>query len=610
MLNVTGRMWVILVGVFGVVQLSAQTLNNQSLTGKYYFRHLSLGTDGVSPGSLSDPRTLTGIITFDGNGRYGITGQILTGVNAPVSLTGAGTYALDPGGFLVLDSPLRTGQKVNARFGPEAIVGSTTESSDAAYDFFVAVPAPASGAAFTGPYHCMTLEFPGGVTSGMRSAQFPLAQASPGLLQTLAVYGHAASISQGKPFTQQVSGATYTLLGDGSGTLTAGAVNSAQLLSGSRVLYVSANGNLVIGGSSAAGGHDILLGVKAMAGVSNATWNATFFAAGLRVDPTATAGYAGALAARGKAKLTWTKRYKALGTGAFHYTGVNNYALTADGTGTVDYSQVALGDAGNAFVGATISVNDPLAYEIYFGVQTPALSGTGVFLNPLGVINAASFAPPGNPIAPGQFISLFGTGLARSNQTATPPYPPTLNGVTVLINNKQAPIYFVSSGQLNVLVPFSTTGPTATIVVQNSGANSNTVTVPVAATSPGVYALDQSGSGNGAILHADYSLVNAAKPAIAGETVLIFLTGLGTLTPSLTDGTAGNSSTFYRADTDLTVYVGGQPGNVSFKGQAPGFPGLYQVNVTLPQFLRASGNLPLALQTSTAYHDQVDIPIL
>ena len=59
----------------------------------------------------------------------------------------------------------------------------------------------------------------------------------------------------------------------------------------------------------------------------------------------------------------------------------------------------------------------------------------------------------------------------------------------------------------------------------------------------------------------------------------------------------------------MIVYVGGQKAPVSFKGLAPGFPGLYQLNVTLPTFFGSTGNVPLAIQTPNAYHDQVDIPI-
>jgi uncharacterized protein (TIGR03437 family) len=600
-----------LAGFLGALQVFAQTLSNQNLKGNYYFRHVSLGTDGVNPGNLTDARSLFGSITFDGTGGYTYIGQQLTGINAAVSQTGKGTYSLDPGGFLLLDSPLRAGAKINARFGPEAIIGSSTESSDNTYDLFVAIPAPVSGAIFNGPYNCMSLEFPAGSTANMRSTQFPLNQAALGTMQAFSVFGHAASISLGRPVTQQMSAgaAAYTMGDNGQGSLTVGVANNAQLLSGTRTLYLSASGNILLGGSTAAGGHDILVGVKPVSGGTNASWNATFWGAGLRVDASAVSGYSGALSAGGKGKLTWSKRFKALGAGAFDYTGTNSYALTADGTGTVDLTQIAVGAAGKAFAGAAISPTDPAAYEIYFGVQTPALSGTGVFLNPLGVINAASFAPPGNPISPGQFVTLFGTGLAKSNQTATPPYPPTLNGVSVSINNKPAPLYFVSPGQLNVLVPFATTGPTATIVVQNGSVNSNTVTVPVAATSPGIYSLDQSGSGAGAILHADYSLVNAANPATGGETVLIYLTGLGTVTPAVTDGTAGTGSALHTSDANVVVYVGGQQGSVVFKGQAPGFPGLYQLNVALPLLPKTSGNLPLALQTPNAYHDQVDIAI-
>ena len=609
MTKLTGWGWVILAGLLSAAPSFAQTLNNQNLSGRYYFRHISLGTDGVNPGSLTDARTLMGSITFDGSGGYTYIGQLLSGTNAAVSQTGSGKYAVDAGGFVSLDSPLRSGAKVNARFANEAVVGSSTESTDNTYDLFVAIPAPSGGAVFAGPYNCMSLEFPGGAAANMRSTQFPLNQSAAGNLHDFSVYGHAAGIALGVPLTQQVTGATYTMGADGLGGITVGTVNNAQLLSGTRTLYLSASGNIVLGGSAAAGGHDIVIGVKALSGATNATWNATFWGAGLRVDPGAVSGYSGALAARGQGKLTWTKRFKALGAGVFDYTGVNSYSLGADGTGTVDLTQVAVGAAGNAFAGAAISSTDPGAYEIYFGAQTPALAGTGVFLNPLGVVNAASSAPAGNPISPGEFVTLYGTGLAKSSQTATPPYPALLNGVSVSINGKPAPLYFVSASQINMLVPFTTAGPTATIVVQNGGVNSNTVTVPVAATSPGVYTLDQSGSGGGAILHADYSLVNAAKPAIGGETVLIYLTGLGTVTPGLNDGTAGNVTTLYTADADVVVYVGGEQATVLFKGLAPGYPGLYQLNVTLPQFLKGSGNLPLAIQTLNAYHDQVDIPI-
>ena len=611
MTKLTGWGWVILAGLLSAVPIFAQTLNNQSLSGKYYFRHISLGTDGVNPGSFTDARTLMGSITFDGSGGFTYIGQLLTGTNAAVSQANSGKYSLDAGGFVSLDSPLRGGAKINARFANEAVIGSSTESTDNTYDLFVAIPSPSGGAVFAGPYNCMSLEFPGGAAANMRSTQFPLNQAAPGALQSFPVYGHAAGIALGVPLTQQVTGATYTMGADGLGSITVGAASNAQLLSGTRTLYLSASGDIVLGGSTAAGGHDIVIGVKALSAATNATWNAPvpFWGSGLRVDPSAVAAYSGALSARGLRKVTWTKRFRALGAGVFDYTGINSYDLGTDGTGTSDYTQVALGAAGKAFAGAAINSNDPGAYEIYFGMLASTLTGTGVFLNPLGVVNAASSAPAGNPISPGEFVTLYGTALAKSSQTAAPPYPALLNGVSVSINGKPAPLYFVSASQINVLVPFATTGPAATIVVQNGGVNSNTVTVPVAATSPGVYTLDQSGSGGGAILHADYSLVNAANPAIGGETVLIYLTGLGTVTPGLTDGTAGTITTLYRTDADVVVYVGGEQATVLFKGLAPGYPGLYQLNVTLPQFLKASGNLPLAIQTLNAYHDQVDIPV-
>jgi uncharacterized protein (TIGR03437 family) len=613
MTNRTGWRWAVLAGVLvemlAAGPLSAQTLGNQTLSGKYFFRHVSLGTDGVSSSNLTDPRSLMGTITFDGGGHYSFTGQQVVGNNAATPQTGGGAYSVDPGGFVVIDSTIRALAHINARFGPEALIGSSTEATDNTFDLFVAIPAPSGNASLGGPYWAVTLEFPGGSTSSARNTRFSLNSSTAGRLADFSVSGHAANISQGLPQTQPVTGATFTMNADGTGTASFGTASATQLISGTKNIYLSADGNVAIGGSAATGSHDFLIAVKAVSGASNATWNNTFWGAGLRVDSSAVTGYSGAVAARGTGKVTWTRREKALGAGAFDFTGINAYTLNADGSGTLELTEVGLGAGGKAFVGSSIDPNDTAAYEIFFGIQAPALTGSGIFLNPLGVVNAASSAPPGNPISPGEFITLFGTGLAKSNQTATPPYPGTLNGVTVLVNNKQAPLYFVSPGQINALVPYATTGPTATIVVQSGGASSNTVTVPVAATAPGVFSLDQSGSGPGAILHADFSLVNGANPATAGETVLIYLTGMGAVNPPVTDGTAGSGSTLSQAASQVVVLVGGQPGTVVYNGLAPGFPGLYQINVTLPGFLPATGNLPLAIQTANAFHDQVDIPI-
>ncbi len=144
--------------------------------------------------------------------------------------------------------------------------------------------------------------------------------------------------------------------------------------------------------------------------------------------------------------------------------------------------------------------------------------------------------------------------------------------------------------------------------MQNGSASSNTVTVPTAATSPGIYSIDQSGTGSGAIEHANGSVVNAANPASPGETVVVFLTGLGAVTPTLADGTAGTGNPQNRTVIPA-VYVADQQATVMFSGLTPGFPGLYQINVTIPPSISSTGNYPLAILTNNAFHDQIFISV-
>jgi len=610
----TGWGWVAL-AVLTAGTISAQTLTNQSLSGKYFFRHVSVGTD--SSGNLTDARSLIGTMTFDGAGNYSYTGQQVIGSGTATTLSNSGKYTVDPAGFVTMDNPQRSGAKINARLGSSMLAGSTTETTDNTFDLFGAVLAPtaAVGGTLAGPYYAVTLEFPGATTANARNTFFSLSSSTQGQFAAITVNGHAANLGNGgAPTSQQVTAAAYTMGSDGTGSFNFGAASTAQLLSGTKTVYLSADGNVLLGGSTATGSHDFFIAVKALTGATNTTWNGDFWGAGLRSDPTEAISWAGAVSARGLGNLTWAERYKQLGQGTYDLTQVNTYSLTADGSGTYSAAQTALGSlalgaGGKAYVASSVSTNDQNGYEIYFGAQMNALSGTGVFLNPQRVLNAASYAPAGNPIAPGEFIALFGTGMAVSTKTATPPYPLTFNGVTVLINGKQAPLYYVSATQINALVPYSTQGPTATVVVQNGSTNSNTVTVPVAATAPGIFSLDWSGTGAGAVEHTNFSVVNAASPASRGETVLLFLSGLGTVTPTVNDGYPSNANNLSYTDAKPTVFVGDVQVTPMYSVLHAVFPGLYQVAVTIPTTLSATGNVPIAVIIGNAYHDQVTVAI-
>ena len=99
--------FLLLAGVFAETPGNAQVLNNQALNGKFFFRHISLGTDGSSVANFADARSLMGTLTFDGTGRYTFTGQQVTGMRSPALQSGSGAYSVDAGGFVSLDNPDR-----------------------------------------------------------------------------------------------------------------------------------------------------------------------------------------------------------------------------------------------------------------------------------------------------------------------------------------------------------------------------------------------------------------------------------------------------------------------------------------------------------------------
>jgi uncharacterized protein (TIGR03437 family) len=206
------------------------------------------------------------------------------------------------------------------------------------------------------------------------------------------------------------------------------------------------------------------------------------------------------------------------------------------------------------------------------------------------VVNGASFTRNA-AIAPGGIVAIFGSNLATGAVGAAgPPYPTVLGHTSVTFNGIAAPLFYVSPGQINAQAPFELLTGIANIQVNRGSAASATTAANVGMVSPGIFIMDQASS-QGAVLHSNYSLVSSANPAHAGETLQIYATGLGPLQQSVR---SGDPSPAAKTQLQPTVQIGNQGANVSYSGLAPGFAGLYQVNIVMPGGLSA-GNQTLRI---------------
>jgi uncharacterized protein (TIGR03437 family) len=221
-----------------------------------------------------------------------------------------------------------------------------------------------------------------------------------------------------------------------------------------------------------------------------------------------------------------------------------------------------------------------------------------------GLVNAASYAPQGVApagVVPGEIATIFGVNLTIAsgiNLASTLPLPTQVLTVQVLVNGTPAPIFAVDNvnglQQVNFQVPTTVVNKsTATIQVVDNGVAGNIITVPVIAAQPGIFTYNVGGSNFGAILHPNSpQLADTGHPASAGEVVVIFCTGLGTVAPAPSDGSPAPGA----AQTNLTatVTIGGVAAPVDYAGLAPNYVGLYQINAHVPTVLSA-GNQPVVI---------------
>jgi uncharacterized protein (TIGR03437 family) len=196
------------------------------------------------------------------------------------------------------------------------------------------------------------------------------------------------------------------------------------------------------------------------------------------------------------------------------------------------------------------------------------------------------------------WVSIYGESLAENTVLAAAyPFPTELDGVEVRAGDLALPLYFVSPKQINALVPrVLGTNTLQTFTVRRRGAPSVPVAVSIAEAAPGIFTVNQAGTGQAAALIAGTTTVPArGTPVKRGEYVQLYCTGLGPVTNPPADGAAAPSAPLSQTLLPLKLYLGGRETPVSFSGLAPGNAGLYQVDFRVPEDAPSSDALPVSL---------------
>jgi uncharacterized protein (TIGR03437 family) len=271
-------------------------------------------------------------------------------------------------------------------------------------------------------------------------------------------------------------------------------------------------------------------------------------------------------------------------------TGARTYFAPCDGASAPYDLEVASSAAfsgtvtGLSNVGgqAPLSGTAPASYLVSVNGSQYAVGPITTSIFDGGVVNAASFTAD---IAPGELISIFGTGLAQSGANTA-----------IQVNGQTAPIIAVAGFQANAQLPASIPAGSATLTI-TAGNNTTSQPLTVKSVAPSIFS---TGPGQAAITNQDNTLNTPFNPSSRNRAIVIYSTGLGATT------TQGGLS---RANATVSVVIAGTEMPSAFAGLTPGFIGLDQVNVNLPAALAPGLALPLYLKQAGTASNTVTVAV-
>lgn len=578
---------------------SWDTTGNALLNGTYYFREVII--------SSSTAISLYGNIVFSGNGTYTITAkgyQCTTSCpsgNSDYQTTG--TYSIAASGFGFITQNILNSQIVGSVGANHVFVGSATESG--VYDLFIAAPVSGQNlGTLQGSYLMSYLETPVFVQVPF-GALLQFSSNGNGAIGNVGVAAYATSST---PINQTISGVKY-ILSNNSYKMTFPSSNT-NIITGDEYVYATPDGSFIFGGSPF--DFDMFAGVRTVTG-GTSTLDGLYYEAGMDFDDSgASAGnigtdtYYGAFNAA-SSTIVGHQRVQTGGSAAYGYVYHDTFPAELGSTYMdIARSRQFIVDAG-VRVGVGIGPFPALTVAVQAAKPTPS---SGIFLDPTSALNTASGAPFTTGISSGELVTLNGAGLGPASLAIafTTPLPTTLAGVQALVNNRPAPILYASATQIVIQVPFNTTTSIASIQVSYKGALSNPITTLVNKTTPGVFTLPIGGVNHASARHSNGTLVTPANPAKIGETISLYLTGLGDLTANVADGGAGPTGTPAKPTNTIAVFVGGIAVTPSFLALAPGIAGLYLMKLAIPAGV-VTGDVFLDVSGPDSYSSQATLAV-
>jgi uncharacterized protein (TIGR03437 family) len=222
------------------------------------------------------------------------------------------------------------------------------------------------------------------------------------------------------------------------------------------------------------------------------------------------------------------------------------------------------------------------------------------------ITSVVSAADMTSAVASGGLMAVLGNNLSATNQaTSEVPLPTAINDSCLTVNGAPVHMLFVSPSQVNAQMPAQDVGNVA-IVMHTPGGVSNTFFLTVLTGAPAVFMVPVANQGNVPTIVRYYNglVVTDTNPVHRGDILTIYLTGLGAVSPAVSDGSPALVNPLSTTLINPTVQIGGVDAQVLFSGLVPGYVGLYVLNISVSSSTPQGLSVPLTITLADSTYSQ------